>query len=191
MAWALVVVAYFCGSVPFGLLIARRFAGVDVREAGSGNIRATNVARVVGKKLGAVVLLLDALKGAAPVLAARLLIDGPWWHAAIALVAVLGHVFPVWLKFKGGKGVATAAGVLAVLLPWSALAGFAVWGVVMLVMRVSSVGSLLGAAVAVGLAMALGAPVEYQALAGMLVLVIVWTHRENVKRLIKGKENKV
>ncbi len=191
MAYALVVVAYFCGSVPFGLLLARRFAGVDVREAGSGNIGATNVARVVGKKLGAVVLLLDALKGAAPVRAARLLVEGPWWHAAVALAAVLGHVFPVWLKFKGGKGVATAAGVLAVLLPWSALAGFLVWGGVMLVLRVSSVGSLLGAATAVGLAFALGAPLEYRALAGALVLVIVWTHRENVKRLLKGKENKV
>jgi glycerol-3-phosphate acyltransferase PlsY len=191
MAYALVVVAYFCGSVPFGLLIARRFAGVDVREAGSGNIGATNVARVVGKKLGAVVLLLDALKGAAPVLAARLLVDGPWWHGAVAMAAVLGHVFPVWLKFKGGKGVATAAGVLAVLLPWSALVGFALWGLVMLTMRVSSVGSMLGAAAAVGVAFALGAPVEYRALAGVLVVVIVWTHRENVKRLLRGKENKV
>ncbi|MFT3838793.1 MAG: glycerol-3-phosphate 1-O-acyltransferase PlsY [Myxococcaceae bacterium] len=188
MGYALAVVAYFCGSIPFGLLLARRFAGVDVRAAGSGNIGATNVARVVGKKLGAVVLLLDALKGAAPVLAARFLVDGPWWHAAVAFAAVLGHVFPVWLRFKGGKGVATAAGVLAVLLPWSALAGFVIWGSVMLIIRVSSIGSLLGAAAAVGLAFALGAPVEYRALAGAIVLLIIWTHRENVKRLLKGAE---
>lgn len=188
MGYALVVVAYFCGSIPFGLLLARRFAGVDVRAAGSGNIGATNVARVVGKKLGAVVLLLDALKGAAPVLAARFLVSEPWWHAAIALAAVLGHVFPVWLKFKGGKGVATAAGVLAVLLPWSALVGFVIWGSVMLIIRVSSIGSLLGAAAAVGLAFVLGAPVEYRALAGAIVLLIIWTHRENMKRLLRGAE---
>jgi glycerol-3-phosphate acyltransferase PlsY len=173
---ALVAAGYLCGSIPFGLLLARRVAGVDVRAAGSGNIGATNVARVVGKKLGAVVLLL---------------VEGPWWHGAVALAAVLGHVFPVWLSFKGGKGVATAAGVLAVLLPWSALAGFGLWGLVMLTLRVSSVGSLLGAAAALGLAFALGAPREYEALAGALVALIVFTHRENVKRLLKGREHKV
>ncbi len=187
----LLVAGYLCGSVPFGLLIARRFTGVDVRQQGSGNIGATNVARVVGKKLGALVLALDALKGAAPVLAARLLVAGPWWHAAVALAAVLGHVFPVWLRFKGGKGVATAAGVLAVLLPWSALAGFGLWGLVMVTLRVSSVGSLLGASAALGLAFALGAPVEYRALAGALVLLIVFTHRENVKRLVRGREHRL
>ncbi len=187
----LLVAGYLCGSVPFGLILARRLKGVDVRAAGSGNIGATNVARVVGKKLGAVVLLLDALKGAAPVLAARLLVEAPWWHVAVAFAAVLGHVFPVWLRFKGGKGVATAAGVLAVLLPWSALAGFGLWGGVMLTLRVSSIGSLLGAAAAVVLAFALGAPVEYRWLACGLVLLIVFTHRENIQRLVKGKENKV
>ena len=191
MGGLLVALGYLCGSVPFGLLLARRFAGKDVREAGSGNIGATNVARVAGKKLGAVVLLLDALKGALPVLAARLLVEGQWWHAGVAIAAVLGHVFPPWLKFKGGKGVATAAGVLAVLLPYSAAAGFAVWALVMLGWRVSSVGSLLGAAVAVGLAFALGAPLEYRALAGALVVLIVFTHRENVKRLLARSENKV
>jgi len=186
---AIPVAAYVLGSIPFGLILAELFGGGDVRKAGSGNIGATNVARVAGKKLGAVVLLLDALKGAAPVLAARFLVEGQWWHAAVAIAAVLGHVFPVWLKFKGGKGVATAGGALAVLLPYSAAAGFAVWALVMLVMRVSSVGSLLGAAVAVGFLVY--RPIEYPELAVVFLLLMLFTHRSNLKRLINRQEIKV
>ena len=149
MTLALLVAAgYLSGSIPFGLVLTRFFAGKDVRASGSGNIGATNVARVAGKKLGAVVLLLDALKGTAPVVAALWLLPGqPLAHGAVALAAFLGHVFPVWLKFAGGKGVATALGVLVVLVPWAALAGFVVW-VTVLAIWVSSIGSLAGAVVA-------------------------------------------
>ncbi|MCI0574380.1 MAG: glycerol-3-phosphate acyltransferase, partial [Myxococcaceae bacterium] len=128
MAPLLLVAGYLCGSVPFGVLVARWLRGVDVRQRGSGNIGATNVARVAGKRLGLVVLLLDALKGAAPVVLARALLPGEAaLQAAAGLAAVLGHVFPVWLRLRGGKGVATALGVAAVLVPWAALAGAGVY----------------------------------------------------------------
>jgi len=188
----LVVAAYFSGSVPFGLLLARAVAGKDVRTEGSGNIGATNVARVVGKKLGAVVLVLDALKGALPVVAAQQLLPGePLWHDAVGLAAFFGHVFPVWLKFKGGKGVATALGVLVVLLPWAALAGFLVWVTVLAIWRVSSVGSLAGALVAVGVGFAVHRPIEYPAVAVVFLVLMLFTHRSNLQRLISRQENRV
>ena len=188
----LIAVGYLSGSVPFGLVIARAVTGKDVRTEGSGNIGATNVARVVGKKLGAVVLILDALKGALPVLAAQHLLPGePLWHDAVGLAAFFGHVFPVWLKFKGGKGVATALGVLGVLLPWAALAGFVVWATLLAITRVSSIGSLAGAVVAVGVGFLVHRPIEYPAVAVVFLVLMLFTHRSNLKRLINRQENKV
>src|SRR6185436_6498621 len=149
----------------FGVLITRWKMGVDVRSQGSGNIGATNVARVAGKKLGVLVLLLDALKGAGPAWAAVLLTPGErWLHAAVALAAFLGHVFPPWLRFKGGKGVATGLGVLLVLEPWAALGGFAVYAVLFAVWRVSSVGSLAAGLVATAGAWLGTSPREYAVL---------------------------
>lgn len=193
MTWALFLAgAYLSGSVPYGLLLVRAFAGKDVREAGSGNIGATNVARVAGKKVGALVLALDAAKGALPVwLAVWLQPEVPWLHVAVGVGAFAGHVFPVWLGFKGGKGVATALGVLVVLLPWSALAGFVVWAAVVGVFKVSSVGSLSGGLLAVVLAVAMGRPVPYVVLGGALYGAMLWTHRENLKRLLKREENRL
>ena len=189
---ALVALGYLAGSIPFGVLLTRWLAGKDVRAGGSGNIGATNVARVAGKKIGAVVLLLDAAKGALPVmLAMRLQPEAPRVHAAVALAAFLGHVFPVWLKLKGGKGVATAAGVLAVLLPLAAAAGFAMFAILVAVFRVSSVGSLAGGLTAVAVAWFLGKPVEYPLLGTVLVVLMVFTHRGNISRLLKRKENTV
>ena len=188
----LIAAAYFSGSIPFGLVLARAVAGKDVRTEGSGNIGATNVARVVGKKLGAVVLLLDALKGALPVLAALKLLPGePLWHDAVGLAAFFGHVFPVWLKFKGGKGVATALGVLVVLLPWAALAGFVVWATILAIFRVSSIGSLAGAVVAVGVGFAVHRPLEYPAVAVVFLVLMLFTHRSNLQRIINRNENRL
>lgn len=188
----LIAAAYFSGSVPFGLLLARAVTGKDVRTEGSGNIGATNVARVVGKKLGAVVLVLDALKGAIPVLVAQHLLPGEaLWHDAVGVAAFFGHVFPVWLKFKGGKGVATALGVLVVLLPWAALAGFLVWATILAIFRVSSVGSLAGAVVAVVVGFLVHRPIEYPAVAVVFLVLMLFTHRSNLKRLINRQENKV
>jgi len=188
----LVVLGYLCGSVPFGVLVTRALAGKDVRAAGSGNIGASNVARVAGKKLGALVLGLDALKGALPVWTAVVVAPGePWVHAAVAAAAFAGHVFPVWLRFRGGKGVATAMGVLTVLLPWAALAGGGTWAVLVAVTRVASVGSLAAGVVAVGVAVGTGAPVPYGVLAVGLFVAMLWTHRGNIGRLWRRQENKV
>jgi glycerol-3-phosphate acyltransferase PlsY len=179
---------YLSGSVPFGVLLTRG-RGLDIRTQGSGNIGATNVARVAGKKLGVLVLLLDAAKGALPVLAAlELLPDLPWLHAGVGLAAFLGHVFPVWLKLKGGKGVATALGVLLVLVPVSALAGAAAYAVLFALTRVSSVGSLVAGAVAVASAFALGAPRPYAALCALLFVLMLITHRGNIRRLLRRAE---
>jgi len=191
-AWAWVCVAYLSGSIPFGLLLARWKTRKDIRGLGSGNIGATNVARVAGKKLGAVVLLLDALKGAVPVLLVKQALPGEVaLHASVALAAFLGHVFPVWLKFKGGKGVATALGVWAVLLPWAALAGLGVYVAVFVVWRVSSLGSLLGGLTAVALGFVLQTPRAYALLGALLFLLMVWTHRSNIQRLRSRSEKPI
>jgi glycerol-3-phosphate acyltransferase PlsY len=169
MLWALVGVGYLSGSIPFGVLVA---------------------SRVAGKKLGALVLLLDALKGTGPVLLGlHFAPTEPWLHVAIAAAAFLGHVFPVWLRFKGGKGVATALGVLLVLLPVSAAIGFVTWLVVLATTRISSVGSLLGALLAIGSSFVLGSPLPYSLLGVGLFLAMLWTHRGNLERILKRKEN--
>jgi glycerol-3-phosphate acyltransferase PlsY len=189
---ALVALGYLAGSIPFGVLVTKWFAGKDVRQGGSGNIGATNVLRVAGKRLGAAVLVLDALKGALPVvLAIRLLPGEPLVHVSVGLAAFLGHVFPVWLKFKGGKGVATALGVLAVLVPVAAACGFAVFVVLVAIFRVASVGSLAGGLTALAVSFFLSGPREYPGLAVVLVALMVFTHRGNVARLLHRSENRV
>jgi glycerol-3-phosphate acyltransferase PlsY len=184
----LVALGYLCGSVPFGVLLTR-MKGLDVRAQGSGNIGATNVARVAGKKLGVVVLVLDASKGAIPVLVARWLApQTPMLHAEVGLAAFLGHVFPLWLKLRGGKGVATALGVLVVLLPWSALAGALTYGLLFALFRVSSVGSLFGGLAAVATAFAVRAPIDYAFFCALIFVLILFTHRANIRRLIHRAE---
>jgi glycerol-3-phosphate acyltransferase PlsY len=188
----LVLFGYFCGSVPFGLLLTRWFGGKDVRAEGSGNIGATNVARVAGKKVGAVVLLLDAVKGSLPVtLGLCSYPEQPSLHCAIGAAAFLGHVFPVWLRFQGGKGVATALGVLAVLVPPAALVGGVTWLVVVMLFKVSSVGSLLGGALAIVAAFSITGPPEYAWLVVSLFIAMLVTHRGNLKRLMRREEHEV
>ncbi len=186
------VVGYLAGSIPFGVIVTHALTKKDVRAHGSGNIGATNVARVAGTQIGALVLVLDAVKGTVPVLLAlHLAPERPLLHVAVAYAAFLGHVFPVWLKFQGGKGVATALGVLIVLVPVAALAGAVVWGVIVATTKVSSIGSLAGGAVAIGVSFFLGKPLEYPLLAVVLLVSMVWTHRANIGRMVKGTENKV
>lgn len=183
---------YLAGSIPFGVIATRLFTKKDVRDHGSGNIGATNVARVAGKKVGALVLVLDALKGALPVVVTmRYFPDAPLSHVAVGYAAFLGHVFPVWLRGKGGKGVATALGVLVVLVPQAALVGAVTWGAIVVVTKVSSVGSLAGGLLAIVTAFFLGRPIEYPALGVVLLVSMVWTHRANISRMVKGTENKV
>lgn len=192
------LLGYAFGSIPFGLLLTKASGMGDVRNIGSGNIGATNVLRTGNKKLAAATLLLDLFKGLAPVwLAARLfepsliMPEAAWGAApAAALGAVLGHCFPVWLKFKGGKGVATNAGV-AFGLAWPiGLAYAAVWIGLLALLRISSLagmGAVVAAAIAAwGLGFIAFAPVL-----ALIAVLIIWLHRENVGRLMKGKEPKV
>jgi acyl phosphate:glycerol-3-phosphate acyltransferase len=188
----LVVIGYLAGSIPFGVLLTRWVKGADVRASGSGNIGATNVARVAGKKLGVLVLLLDAAKGALPVLAAVALFPpATLLHSGVGLAAFLGHVFPIWLRLRGGKGVATALGVLLVLVPLAASIGALVYAILFGIFRVSSVGSLAAGISAVVAAFALGAPPAYAQLTLALLLMMIFTHRANIGRIIRRTERKL
>ena len=177
---------YLLGSIPFGLLVARAAGHGDLRAIGSGNIGATNAMRAGGPWLGGATLLLDAGKGAAAVLVARAL-GGPEAALAAGLGAFLGHIFPVWLGFRGGKGVATMIGVTLAVLPLAGVAVLAVWAAAAAITRVSSVGGLLGAVSAPATAAALGATGPLGLFAAMAVLVIL-KHRANIVRLIAGTE---
>ena len=182
------LLAYLSGSIPFGLLIARAVTGQDVRAVGSGNIGATNVARAAGRGAAAATLLLDALKGLGPVLlAARLFPATPWLPAACAIAAVLGHCFPVWLRFRGGKGVATGLGVALGLAPLAAAAGALVWVVLYKLLRISSVGSLAGVAITLAVA-AFTAPREAVVALLVIAAVILVRHEGNLRRLLSREE---
>jgi acyl phosphate:glycerol-3-phosphate acyltransferase len=188
---AAAVASYLAGSIPFGLLVARA-RGVDIREVGSKNIGATNVARTLGKKYGALVLILDALKGLAPTLVARhvLHLDDNAL-ALVGLAAILGHVFPVWLRFRGGKGVATALGVFAALTPIAAAASVLVYLLAVLILRISSVGSLAGATTLLAAMVLLREPPAILILGAAVWVLVIVRHRENIRRLMRREETKV
>ena len=189
------VVAFLMGSIPFGLLLALAFGKTDIRTAGSGNIGATNVARVAGRKLGIVTLFLDALKGALPVIAVQylwpvttspqtLILHG----GLVGLMALLGHCFTPWLRFKGGKGVATGLGVLLALHPEVAGYALAAFAVAFVASRLVSASSL-SAAVVVVIALIVRGPLDL-ALVPMLscLVVIVVRHRDNMRRMARKEE---
>jgi acyl phosphate:glycerol-3-phosphate acyltransferase len=199
---------YLAGSIPFGMIIARAH-GVDLRKTGSGNVGATNVGRVLGKKWGYACFLLDVAKGLLPALAAVLLVhpepgqmptslqQAVWLSAGLG--AILGHVFTFWLGFRGGKGVATALGVVLGIYPyftWAGLCAFAIWIAVTLVSRYVSLGSIVAAAAFLPLfAMFNGWQIgQYWPLAvfatAMMGLIVI-RHRTNIRRLIDGTENKI
>jgi glycerol-3-phosphate acyltransferase PlsY len=188
--------AYLLGSIPFGLLLGKLFGAADVRKAGSGNIGATNVARVAGPLAGILTLLLDAAKGAlAVLLAARLTNDGALWMMIAGLCALVGHCFPIWLGFRGGKGVATAAGIFLVLCPPAFLGAVILFFLVVLYWRFVSLASISAAAAMPLLIYFFWAPhhappyvVTFGSLAA--ALLIVYKHEANIQRLVQGDEPK-
>lgn len=198
-----IALAYLCGSLPFGLLIARAVAGIDIREKGSGNIGATNVGRVLGAKWGIAALLFDALKGLLPVLLIpRCFAEtGSGWFVLLQVVAgvstVVGHMFPVWLGFRGGKGVATSLGVVLVLTPIGSLAAFGGFALCMLASRIVALSSIVAALVfAIGQMFILQPnpfavgklPLSVFSLAVPALIVV--QHRSNIGRLMRGEEKK-
>jgi glycerol-3-phosphate acyltransferase PlsY len=209
MIWLsiLIPVAYLLGSVPFGLLIARAH-GVDIRSVGSGNIGATNVARAIGKKWGYLCFFFDCLKGFLPMLIAGSLIDETTvanlslW-LAVGCASVMGHVFPVFLKFKGGKGVATSMGVVLGLYPYLTIPGaisFALWVIALLIWRYVSLASILATAVfpiTLVMAILLSEQWRFANLWPLLIVavaipaLVLIRHVENIKRLLEGSESKV
>jgi acyl phosphate:glycerol-3-phosphate acyltransferase len=190
------VAAYLIGSIPFGILLAKLFGGVDVRKAGSGNIGATNVARVAGPLPGILTLVLDGVKGAAAVwLAARFTNESALWMTVAGLSALLGHCFPVWLRFRGGKGVATAAGMFLALCWPAALGAIGVFILVVLISRFVSLGSVSAAAAMPLLIYLLWAPhhapppaITFGAFAA--AMLVVYKHDANIQRLVEGREPK-
>jgi glycerol-3-phosphate acyltransferase PlsY len=182
------LLGYLFGSMPFGLLLTRLAGKGDVRKIGSGNIGATNVLRAGGKRLAAATLILDCLKATAAILLAGWLWPGSESFAAAG--ALIGHLYPVWLKFRGGKGVATFLGILIPLLPVAAVVYAVVWLGLLLAVRISSVAGMAAAASAPITAAVLGNPSYFPMLLGFALLVI-WKHRTNILRLKAGTEPRI
>lgn len=188
----LILTGYLLGSIPFGIILTRLFGAGDLRQIGSGNIGATNVLRTGRKELAAATLILDGAKGAVAVLLARHFVPGLGDEGAMiaGAAAMVGHCYPVWLKFRGGKGVATLLG-LSFALAWPIGLVFAVvWLATALLSRISSLGGMVGAVSAPIAALALGHPVYAIGLGGLAVIVL-WRHRENIARLRAGTEPKI
>ena len=188
-------VSYLLGSIPFGYLLVRTFRGEDVRASGSGNIGATNVARK-SPVLGVATLLLDAAKGLTAVVLARTWLDVPHPELLMttaAFFAVLGHLFPVWLKFRGGKGVATSLGAFILLTPQSILCMFVLFVIIAAAFRYISLGSVAAALVFPLLAWALHeyADARQLILIAMVAALVIWQHRRNIGRLVSGTESKI
>ena len=192
--------AYLVGGIPFGYLIAKYFAGINIKEHGSGNIGATNVLRVLkeidpkkAKKLAALTLFLDAFKGAFVVLVAKFagVCDATLW--TLAVLVVIGHCFTPFLGFKGGKGVATTAGALLVLIPKAVIVGLIVWFIMAKTVRISSLSSLSGILVGIFSTYILYPHLKIDSYAPLWIIafIIIYKHKENIYRLITGQEKRV
>jgi len=188
------LIGFTIGSIPFSFLLARLMAGVDIRSVGSGNIGATNLARALGPRIGAAGLLLDLLKGTAAVLLARAA-GGPGAGGDPGVLAggaaIVGHMYTPFLGFKGGKGVATGAGVFALLAPWAMLASLVVFGLATGLCRMVSVGSMLAAVALPIAAHCLGAAPPIETLAALVAILVVARHRSNLTRIVRGEERRL
>lgn len=186
----LILSGYLLGSVPTGLLAGRAY-GVDVRRVGSGNIGMANVLRAAGKPAAVITMSGDMLKGLLPVIAARLLVDNDWVVAAVALAALLGHCWPVFLRFRGGKGVATGAGTTIALAPVVGLALFAAWWGVVFLSRYTSLGAIVTMVLGPIAFLLTGQPTPYVLYTFVGSALVLWRHRENARALLKGTERKI
>lgn len=184
-----ILLGYAIGSVPFAFLLARR-AGIDVRVAGSGNVGAANVVRTSGLQLGVTVMALDIVKGAATVLAAYAAVGSIPSMAAAGAAAVVGHIYPVWLRFHGGKGVAVAAGAFAILAPLATVAATLVFVTAAGLTRVVSLGSVAATLTLPPAAWAAGAPTSVWVAASGIASLILFRHRGNVQRIARGTERR-
>jgi glycerol-3-phosphate acyltransferase PlsY len=196
-----IIVVYLLGGIPFGFIAGKILKKIDIREYGSKNVGATNVFRVVGKGPGLAVYLLDALKGFVPVLVSKIVwpsngIPEQWFFIGVGLAAIMGHVFTPYLKFKGGKGVATASGVLLALEPASTLIALASFFIVLMIFGYVSLGSIC-AAIVFPISAAIIRILDNQnplvpivALGWLITIVIILTHKKNIVRLVNGSENK-
>ena len=187
----ILVMAYCIGSVPFALLLARRWSGDDPRRVGSGNVGAANVLRASGVRAGVLVAVLDIAKGAASVLLAMRLTRDPGVTAAAGFAAIVGHIYPVWLRFKGGKGVATACGVFSVLTPLAAVPAFMVFMATVWVTRYVSLGSVLATIALPPIAYATGSSTTTLMAACAAAVLILFRHRSNLMRLRTGTERRL
>ncbi len=189
------VATYFICAIPFGLVITKAFLRRDIRESGSGNIGATNVTRIGGKKLGALTLVLDGAKGALMLIVARFLFnDVAHLHlflVIVAIVAVLAHVYPIYLNFKGGKGVATALAVLLALDPIVGLVSVIMWIACFLIFRISALASLVAVFSSLAVSLYFDAPPSEIFLCAFLFALITIRHKENIARMIAGQEKKM
>lgn len=188
----LAVLSYLLGAIPNGFLIARA-KGIDIRKVGSGNIGATNVYRSVSKKLGLLTFALDAVKGALPAIVFPRLAAGPEWLPLLyGGLAIVGHTWPVYLKFKGGKGVATSAGALIAIAPAATGIGVLCWAVTLGVTRYMSIASIVAAVAvpAAGWWLYRGGGVILPSALSVLGLLIIWRHKGNIQRLMTGTENR-
>ena len=186
---SLVIASYLLGSIPTGLLLSKA-VGVDIRATGSGNIGATNVYRTLGRRIGLLTLLGDCLKGLVPVLAARCLGVSGIWLMATGLAAFLGHVYTVFLRFKGGKGVATALGVFLGVAPLAVLLCIAVFALVLVKWRYVSLASISAAAAMPFVVVLVDRKPPIIAMTILIAALVIWKHRDNIGRIKSGTENR-
>jgi len=187
----LTIGGYFSGSIPTGVILAKLFGTKDIRQEGSGNIGATNVYRVLGKGLSTLTLVGDVLKGVIPVILACTLVGDEIWIAMVAFVTFLGHLFSVFLRFRGGKGVATALGVFLVIAPLVVPFSIIIFVLVVMKWRYVSLGSLTASALMPIFLCVLGYPIAYVNLSLAMGCLIFYRHRGNIKRLREGSEKKI
>lgn len=192
MTWLFIVLAYGLGSVPTSYVVARVVRGIDLRQHGSGNLGATNAFRVLGWRAAVPVIVADVAKGWIPAALFPLWDGSPamGWALVYGAAAIVGHVLSVFVRFKGGKGVATSAGVFLALAPWALLIGFVVWGITLVLTRIVSLASLLAALVLPVAVFATNEPWVVFWLSVALSIFVIYAHRANIRRLVRGEEHR-